>query len=159
MADKNFPARNAKRPGKPSRPDAATLTLLDEVRGIYQELASRPSHGNCIGRGDCCRFGLTGKTPYLTRGEAMVAAQGWKSRGRKNLELPADSSCPFLKNNRCQNYEARPFGCRSHFCDAAGGPTPRGEVRDLIQKLEDIDRKLGGHGACNLPAALQTLFP
>lgn len=158
MADKHSHSRNAKRPLKASRIDATTLALLQEVRGIYQELASRPSHGNCIGRGDCCRFGLTGKTPYLTKGEAMVAAQGWKSSGRKSLELPADGSCPFLKNNRCQNYDARPFGCRTHFCDAAGGPMPRADVRDLIQRLEDLDQKLGGNGACNLPAALQTFF-
>lgn len=30
----------------------------------------------------------------------------------------------------------------------------RGEVRDLIQRLESIDRRLGGKGGVNLPMAV-----
>lgn len=130
------------------------LALLSQVREIYAELALRPLGGNCIGRSTCCRFQLTGKTPYLTRGEAMLAAMAWRASGRKNMPSDTDGSCPFLKNGLCQIYESRPFGCRTHFCEAAGGQTPRHLVRDLIQRLEEIDRDLGGDGASHFESAV-----
>ncbi len=55
----------------------------------------------------------------------------------------------------CLIYEARPFGCRTHFCAAAGGPYARREVADLIHRLEAIDHSLGGDGASALPHALR----
>jgi Fe-S-cluster containining protein len=128
-----------------------------EVRAIYAEWATRPLVRNCTGIADCCRFKQTGRTPYLTRGEAYVAARAWKAAGRKSVELSADGSCPFLHphTGKCRIYEGRPFGCRTHFCAAAGGPAHRHEVRDLIQRLEEIDTRLGGSGAVNLPTAVK----
>lgn len=130
-------------------------TLLGEVRAVYKELASRPVERDCTGISECCRFKLTGRTPFLTRGEALVVAQAVRASGRKKLVVPADGSCPLLEGGRCRVYEGRPFGCRTHFCKAAGGPYTRGEVRDLIQRLDDIDRELGGSGGVNLPGALE----
>ena len=46
----------------------------------------------------------------------------------------------------CLIYEDRPFGCRTHFCAAAGGPIARREVLDLIRRLEDVDLALNGNG-------------
>ena len=46
----------------------------------------------------------------------------------------------------CLIYHDRPFGCRTHFCAAAGGPVARREVVDLIRQLERIDIELGGNG-------------
>jgi Fe-S-cluster containining protein len=129
--------------------------LLDGVRTIYTELASRPVERDCIGRAECCRFKLTGRTPFLTRGEALVAAQAVRASGRKKLAPSPDGACPLLEGGRCRVYEGRPFGCRTHFCKAAGGPYARGEVRDLIQQLDDIDRELGGNGGVNLPGAME----
>lgn len=130
--------------------------IASEVRDIYREWEARPLERACTGRGDCCRFRLTGRTPFLTKGEALVAALAWRAAGRTGVPDTADGACPFLKNNRCQIYEGRPFGCRTHFCDAAGGPAARKDVRDLIQRLEAIDARLGGCGGVNLPAAVAT---
>lgn len=125
------------------------------VREVYSALAIRPIARNCTGVSQCCRFRLNGRTPFLTKGEALVAALAWRAAGRKEVALPPDGSCPFLgKNGLCQIYQGRPFGCRTHFCEAAGGPYARSEVRDLIQQLEEIDRKLGGNGGVNLPVAV-----
>ena len=110
----------------------------------------------CTGRAECCRFRLTGRTPFLTKGEALVAAAAVRAGGRKRLVATADGSCPLLAGSRCSIYESRPFGCRTHFCAAAGGPAARGEVRDLIQRLEDIDGQLGGSGGVNLVTAIET---
>ena len=68
-----------------------------------------------------------------------------------------DGACPLLDraSGKCRIYDGRPFGCRTHFCAAAGGPYARREVVDLIHKLEDLDRALGGDGALPLPAAVE----
>ena len=51
-------------------------------------------------------------------------------------------------------YADRPFGCRTHFCDAAGGPHPRKQILDLIRRLEEVDRRLGGDGPRMIEAAV-----
>jgi Fe-S-cluster containining protein len=125
------------------------------VQQIYTELAERPIARNCTGISECCRFKLTGRTPFITKGEAIVAWQGVRASGRKQLPDSVAGACPLLKSDgKCMIYQHRPFGCRTHFCKAAGGPYAREEVRDLIQRLEAIDQSLGGEGGVNLPSAL-----
>ncbi|MEN9283265.1 MAG: hypothetical protein RLZZ179_758 [Verrucomicrobiota bacterium] len=138
---------------RPLTPDQQRA-LLAEVRHIYAELAERPMDRQCISRSACCRFRLTGRTPFLTRGEAMVAAAALRASGRRQLPASSDGSCPLLRDGQCSIYDSRPFGCRTHFCQEAGGPAPRALVRDLIQRLEDIDHALGGSGGVNLPTAI-----
>ena len=128
---------------------------MEAVRGVYAELAAQPLARACTGLADCCRFRLTGRTPYLTLGEGLVAAVAWRAAGRTAVLPTADGACPFLGGSgRCQIYGGRPFGCRTHFCAAAGGPYPRPNVRPWIQRLEQIDHQLGGSGGVNLPAAV-----
>jgi len=130
---------------------------VEAVKTIYRELAERPIERNCIQRTDCCRFRLTGRTPFLTKGEALAAAKAVRASGRKQLPESIDGACPLLNHStgRCLIYEGRPFGCRTHFCAAAGGPYARQEVVDLIHRLEDIDRALDGEGAMALPIAIE----
>jgi len=121
---------------------------LNEVRQVYVDLAQRPFQRNCLRKTECCHFKLTGRTPYLTKGEAVVAAKALRATGRKSLPETADGSCPMLRQEtgNCLIYEDRPFGCRTHFCAAAGGPLARREVLDLIRRLEDVDLVLNGNG-------------
>jgi hypothetical protein len=58
-------------------------------------------------------------------------------------------------SGNCLIYADRPFGCRTHFCAAAGGPLARREVLDFIRRLEVIDAQLGGDGPRKLPAAIK----
>lgn len=129
---------------------------IREVMEIYADWEKRPIQRNCTGIADCCRFRLVGHTPYLTKGEALVAAKAWRAVGRKEVVVPQDGSCPFLHpvSGKCGIYQGRPFGCRTHFCDAAGGPAQRSEVRDLIHRLEEIDHRLGGNGGVSLPLSV-----
>ncbi len=129
---------------------------LGEIRAVYTELANRPLDRACQASTGCCRFQLTGLTPHLTKGEALVAAKGFRATGRKELPESDDGACPLLKREtgRCLIYADRPFGCRTHFCDAAGGPYPRKQVLDLIRRLEEVDRRLGGDGPRKIEAAL-----
>jgi hypothetical protein len=57
-------------------------------------------------------------------------------------------------DNRCMIYAARPFGCRTHFCQPAGGIMERRTVVDLIHRLEQLDTELGGDGAHEIERAL-----
>jgi len=148
-------ATDMRSPGERTSPSAA----LAEVRAVYRDLAARPIERNCELRTQCCHFKLTGKTPYLTRGEALLAAHALKATGRKKLPARDDGACPLLdpQTSRCLIYEDRPFGCRTHFCAAAGGPYARREVIDLIRRLEQIDEQLGGDGPRALPAAISSV--
>jgi Fe-S-cluster containining protein len=129
---------------KPQLHEAA----LDEVRRVYADLAMRPIDRNCVRLKECCHFKLTGRTPYLTKGEALVAAKALRATGRTQLPASPTGRCPMLEaaTGSCLIYEARPFGCRTHFCAAAGGPYSRRDVIDLIRRLEGVDVALGGSG-------------
>jgi uncharacterized protein len=138
-----------------STPFLMTLSPLSEIKSIYADLAARPLDRNCLSRTECCQFHLTGKTPMLTKGEAAYAAQGVRASGRKKLPERTDGACPLLgRNGRCMIYQHRPFGCRTHFCAAAGGPFPRKQVADLIQRLEVIDEQLKGDGPRPIQSAV-----
>jgi len=131
-------------PGYNGKMDAA----LDEVRQIYVDLAARPIDRNCMRVKECCHFKLTGRTPYLTKGEALLAAKALRATGRRMLPVNPTGACPLLdaQTGDCLIYNSRPFGCRTHFCAAAGGPYARREVIDLIRRLEATDESLGGTG-------------
>ena len=140
---------------KPRIPPSTADTIAS-VRAIYAELAARPIERACIRRTECCQFKLTGRTPYLTKGEAITAAKALRATGRTRVSEREDGACPLLDaQGRCLIYADRPFGCRTHFCAAAGGPYARREVSDLIHRLEDIDAQLGGDGGRPLPAAVK----
>ena len=127
---------------------AVHKNALDEVRHVYAALAARPIDRSCVRVKECCHFKLTGRTPYLTKGEAVVAAKALRATGRTQLPKSPSGACPLLEETtgNCLIYDARPFGCRTHFCAAAGGPYSRREVIDLIRRLEAVDHLLGGSG-------------
>lgn len=140
----------------PLSPGDPRSDVLAEVRAVYQDLAKRPVQRNCIARTECCQFQLTGLTPHLTKGEALLAAKAFRATGRRDFPEKDDGVCPMLKREtgRCLIYADRPFGCRTHFCEAAGGPYSRKEVLDLIRRLEDLDVRLRGNGPRKLFAAV-----
>ena|SRR5688572_871576 len=144
-----------RRATRPLDPTAA----LAAVQSVYADLAKRPVERNCTRLTECCQFQLTGATPQLTRGEAMVAAKALRAAGRPKLPERSDGACPLLTNmGKCMIYEARPFGCRTHFCAAAGGPYARREVLDLIRRLEVVDFETGGVGPLPLPTAMKQIM-
>jgi len=58
------------------------------------------------------------------------------------------------RSGKCLIYADRPFACRTHFCEAAGGPYSRREVLDLIRRLEEISAGLGKDGPRPITTAL-----
>lgn len=136
--------------------DINTLAV-NEVKAVYAELNNLSVERNCELRTGCCNFKLTGKTPYLTKGEALVAAKAVRAAGRKELPVREDGACPLLhpRTSRCMIYNDRPFGCRTHFCEAAGGDYARKDVIDLIHRLEKVDDDLIGKGPQRLTVAIE----
>lgn len=132
--------------------------ICAEVREVYAQLEARPIERSCSRLKECCHFKLTGRTPYLTSGEALVAAKALRASGRKALPENAAGVCPLLdqRSGNCIIYRDRPFGCRTHFCAAAGGPYARREVADLIHRLEAIAAKVGPDEASALPYAVRS---
>lgn len=132
-------------------------TAIASVREVYTDLAARPVERNCIRRTECCQFRHTGITPWLTDAEALLAVKAFRATGRTKLPDPPDGSCPMLdpRSGRCLIYADRPFACRTHFCEAAGGPYSRREVIDLIRRLESISATLGGDGPRPIISALR----
>jgi len=141
------------------RNDKARLAIA-AVREVYADLAARPIERNCMRRTECCQFRLTGRTPWLTEAEALLAAKTYRATGRTRLTEPADGSCPMLdgRTGGCLIYADRPFACRTHFCEAAGGTYRRGDVVDLIRRLESISATLGGEGPREIGGALGRYF-
>lgn len=142
-------------------PDSAIPAAMEATRAVYADLEARPAERDCRARTECCRFRLTGRTPLLTKGEALVAAAGWRAAGRKAIPAgnPADGACPFLEDNgRCAIYRDRPFGCRTHFCAAAGGVRERSTILDLIRRLEQVDEALRGDGPKPLRQAVAEVW-
>lgn len=130
--------------------------IIAAVKSIYADLAKRPIERSCVNLTECCQFKLTGATPYLTLGEAIVAAKGLRAAGKKHLPVRGDGACPMLRQDgRCMMYDSRPFGCRTHFCESAGGAYPRRDVIDLIRRLEEIDGRNGGKGALPIQVAVE----
>jgi len=126
------------------------------VERIYGDLAEVRAERSCQSMAQCCHFQLTGKTPHLTKGEALYLARGLKASGRTRVPESAEGACPLLGTaQRCVAYAHRPFGCRTHFCPAAGGTFERKCVIELIHQLEALDERLGGDGAKPLPQALK----
>ena len=143
-------------PRKTSDPRRDTEEAITAVLKIYAELKANPPSRNCTLQTECCRFQITGRTPMLTKGEALAAAKAVRAAGRTQLPKRDDGACPLLHpfTSRCMIYEGRPFGCRTHFCESAGGPYERREVVDLIHRLEEIDENLGGEGTREISAAI-----
>lgn len=142
---------------RPNERETTEPSAWAEVRAVYAELARRPLDRNCVRVRECCHFKLTGRTPLLTKGEAMVAARALRQTGRTRLPEASSGACPMLETatGDCLIYENRPFGCRTHFCAAAGGPYARSEVIDLIRRLEGVDAILGGDGVHKIEEAVR----
>ena len=130
IKDENAISHPGETPVTEAHPSAHSRPMT--VREIYRELATRPIERQCINRTECCQFRLTGRTPFLTKGEALVAAKAVRASGRKQLPESLDGACPLL--HRAQRGVARGLRGpalrvrRTHFCAAKpGGPYARQE--------------------------------
>jgi Fe-S-cluster containining protein len=145
------PRRNQnQRAAEPTRHDEAEL--LDELRRLYEATDAVELGSSCPTSTECCRFGITGREPYITSIEAVAIAQAVGASGgplsakRRALPLAGGTSagertCPLLASGgRCSVYAWRPFGCRTFFCERATRAARRDRKleRELARRLLEI---------------------
>ncbi len=140
------------------RPGPGT-ELLSQLEVLFAEADALMAGWSCDASTLCCRFGVTGREPYVTSIELAFLERGIAARGgplpRRRRALPlaeeqiarwgrrakVERTCPLLdERGRCAVYAARPLGCRTFFCDRAvsAGRMPREEIRRLVSRIEDL---------------------
>jgi Fe-S-cluster containining protein len=126
-----------------SASDAAVVR--EELAAIYAEVEALAPPRDCRLTTTCCRFAETGREPWATEPELAYLRWWLRRQGRDTLAPREDGNCPLLGvDGRCSAYEARPFGCRTHFCRAAGGPLGARLLREPLQRLAALDESVTG---------------
>jgi len=133
-----------------------------DLLSLYAEADRLLQGWTCELSGDCCRFDVTGREPYLWPNEWRVLERAIAARGRprRTLRVVAEGrTCPLYEHGRCTAYAARPFGCRTFFCARAVGP----ERRPPRAALAAIGRRIAAAAQaedprCDGPRALTSLL-
>jgi Fe-S-cluster containining protein len=153
-----------------------TDELLAELAGVYRDADALFDGWACPASTECCRFGITGREPYVTSIELLylrraIAARGgarsWRrapavardpggaSTGRVALPVVADErTCPLLDaGGRCAAYAARPLGCRTFYCDRAtpGEKVKQPAVNALVRRIREIAARHAPGGDAGRP--------
>jgi hypothetical protein len=131
--------------------DTTDPAILEELYALYRRIDALYEGSHCPSSTECCRFGLTGREPYVTSVEVAALRRAVSRRGGKpsvkRRALPmattaaAERICPFLDASaRCSVYESRPLGCRTFYCGRATvvAKTRGAEQRDFVNRLRDI---------------------
>lgn len=153
------------RRSRDSRTIAPSVDLLGELEAVLASADQAFAGWSCPASTECCRFGVTGREPYVTSIEIAlirraIAARGgaksWKRAGslapgsdaadRRALPLVTDERrCPMLTDaGRCSIYAARPLGCRTFFCDRAS-PAGRVRHREISALVRDVQAIAARH--------------
>jgi uncharacterized protein len=132
---------------------------LAELRELYDRVDAMYEGWHCPSSSECCRFGISGRQPYVTALEALALRHALARRGgflapqRRALPIMYDAArervCPLLdRDQRCSVYADRPLGCRTFYCSRAErGRGPEGaELRELTQDLQRMaaSHRMGG---------------
>ncbi|MGK4004687.1 hypothetical protein WMF31_18790 [Sorangium sp. So ce1036] len=136
-----------------SAPHLLEAALLTELTTVYGEAEEVFQGWSCGASTECCRFGITGREPYVTSIELAAVRRAIAARGgaralqgivradgagapdrakaagdpdrRRALPQASERRCPMLTDaGRCAIYAARPLGCRTFFCDRAFAGAP-----------------------------------
>jgi Fe-S-cluster containining protein len=156
-----------------SRQGDGETALLEELLALYRQVDLSQQGASCPASTECCRFGVTGREPYVTSIEVAALRRAVARRGgplstkRRALPLAAgpdarkdERICVFLDaGGRCAVYESRPFGCRTFHCARAtlpAKPSPA-EQRQFVNQLRDIASRHEPGG--DAPRPLSRVFP
>jgi Fe-S-cluster containining protein len=150
----------SRRPSTSREPCPSLLNeLFEALADIYREADLAFSGWSCPASTECCRFGITGREPYVTSIELAaidraIAARGGpralrraKPSGATAREVVAlrvvveERRCPMLTDEgRCAIYASRPLGCRTFYCDraSAGERVRHRDINALVRRVQQI---------------------
>jgi hypothetical protein len=116
--------------------------LFHRLLDLYAEADALFAGWECPGRATCCQFGLTGRQPQVWPVEWRLLERALRANPPPRRAESRPDDCPAFdpQTRRCLAYDARPFGCRTHFCEEVRevGPNPRKEIRALARRLADL---------------------
>lgn len=147
----------------PALPAAAVAALrretavLAEVRAILEAaeaaIAGPAAAPVCRACGACCDFAAAGHVLFLTTAElALLTA-------RPPARAPKPGRCAYQVEALCTARDARPLGCRMHFCDPAAGERCRRLYEAHHRRLGELHRRRGiPYAYVELTAALAELL-
>lgn len=117
--------------------------LLENLRTLYRETDALFAGWSCAQSGDCCRFSATGRQPLLWPIEWRALHAALQANPPRKGGTPGDCPAYDALTRRCRAYQARPFGCRTHFCGEASpaGKNPRDAIRQLARRLADLSAR------------------
>jgi uncharacterized protein len=141
----------------------AESELLRELEVVYRDVDAQLSNDTCPASTECCRFGITGREPYVTSIEVALVERAVARRGgaralgrapaplesptpadrkdKRRLAMVDEEPCPLLDmKGRCSVYDARPFGCRTYFCERATRSSDLGQrdINEFVRRIKDI---------------------
>jgi uncharacterized protein len=130
---------------------------------VYRDVDAQLSNDTCPASTECCRFGITGREPYVTSIEVALVERAVARRGgaralgrapaplespapadrkdKRRLAMVDEEPCPLLDvKGRCSVYDARPFGCRTYFCERATRSSGLGQrdINEFVRRIKDI---------------------
>jgi Fe-S-cluster containining protein len=132
------------------RHDDGEETALAELEALYREVDAAFAGWSCPASTECCRFGVTGREPYVTSVELAlleraVAARGGRPKASRDKRLPLanERPCPLLSSDgRCTVYASRPLGCRTFYCERAdaghGHAVAHREITAFVRAVQKI---------------------
>lgn len=139
-------------------PEAERRRAFEALDALYARVDAALEGFSCEASNECCRFGVTGREPYVTEVEVARLAAAVRARGgvpkRRKLPVAGERTCAMLGDDgRCAVYAARPFGCRTFFCERASGPgkPPRDEIKSLLRELSEIAERYDPRGGRGTP--------
>ena len=124
-----------------------------ELEALYRDVDARHAAHSCPASTECCRFGVTGREPYVTSVELAYLTRAIARRGgrtpppppplvRSGLPMLRDERvCPLLDpSGKCSAYDARPLGCRSFYCDRASwdARVTQREIGAWVRRVKEI---------------------
>lgn len=159
--------------------------LFDELHAIYRDVDTALGVDSCPATTECCRFGITGREPYVTSIEVALVERAIARRGgaralgrapsplqeeatfradKRRLGMIDEQPCPLLDANaRCSVYDARPIGCRTYFCERATRSSSVGQrdINEFVRRIKDIAARhaSGGDQGKPLRRALTSVRP
>jgi uncharacterized protein len=125
--------------------------LLHALGALYAQADALYAGWSCPRSTECCRFGISGREPYVTSLEQRALSRALARRGgplpNRARALPlagsaaGERACPLLdRGGRCAAYADRPLGCRTFYCRRASEDRSpdRGAKRALVQRLREL---------------------